>query len=251
MSVLDLIASRNFIAVNKTLVKIFGLEEAIILGELASEYAYWQDRNELDAEGFFFSTVENIEENTALKEKRQRKAINNLQNAGIIEIKLKGLPAKRYIKISTEQLTPILLNNSGEMSETSSAKKAELDTPKRRSNKNNINKISNKNKDIYISIISHLNEKAGTAYRAAGKATQGHINARLAEGFSVDDFYSVIDKKVAEWKGSEMEKYLRPETLFGNKFENYLNAPVAPAKTYGKNGVKIKQNTEDDLVGIL
>lgn len=76
-------------------------------------------------------------------------------------------------------------------------------------------------------IIDHLNEKAGTNYRANGQATQKHIKARLAEGFTVDDFITVIDKKCAEWKGSEMEKYLRPETLFGTKFENYLNAKTS------------------------
>lgn len=87
-------------------------------------------------------------------------------------------------------------------------------------------KEKEKRKEIYISVIDRLNEKAGTNYRASSKATQGHINARLAEGYTVDDFFKVIDKKVTEWKGGEMEKYLRPETLFGNKFENYLNAPV-------------------------
>lgn len=81
-------------------------------------------------------------------------------------------------------------------------------------------------KEIYAAIISRLNEKAGTNYRASSKATQGHINARIAEGYTLEDFFAVIDKKCAEWKGGEMEKYLRPETLFGNKFENYLNAPI-------------------------
>lgn len=82
-------------------------------------------------------------------------------------------------------------------------------------------------KHIYSSVISHLNEKAGTNYRATSKATKSHINARLSEGHTLDDFISVIDKKCAEWKGTNMEKYLRPETLFGSKFEGYLNAPAS------------------------
>ena len=102
-------------------------------------------------------------------------------------------------------------------------------------------------KEIYKSIIAHLNEKAGTSYRASSKATQGHINARLSEGYTVEDFYTVIDKKCTEWKGSDMEKYLRPETLFGNKFENYLNAPTSQRKTYGANGIAISQTPSDDL----
>ena len=105
--------------------------------------------------------------------------------------------------------------------------------------------------EIYRAIISYLNEKAGTNYRPTAQATQRHINARLSEGYTVDDFKEVIDKKCAEWKGGEMEKYLRPETLFGSKFESYLNAPTTPRKTYGANGVEIANAGSDDLDGIL
>lgn len=111
----------------------------------------------------------------------------------------------------------------------------------------NTNK-NTKNKELYTAILTRLNEKAGTNYRASSKATQGHINARLAEGYTVEDFYSVIDKKCAEWKGSEMEKYLRPETLFGSKFENYLNAPAVQKR--GANGIAVN-NTPSDLDGLF
>lgn len=88
-------------------------------------------------------------------------------------------------------------------------------------------KIKDKEKENILSdckaIIDYLNDKAGTAYRHSSKDTQSHIRARLADGFTVQDFRTVIDKKVDEWKGSEMEKYLRPSTLFGTKFEGYLN----------------------------
>lgn len=72
-------------------------------------------------------------------------------------------------------------------------------------------------------IVSYLNEKAGTKYRANTESTRRHIVARLNDSFTVDDFKVVIDKKCAEWKGSDYEKFLRPETLFGSKFESYLN----------------------------
>ena len=114
-------------------------------------------------------------------------------------------------------------------------------------NNKSYNKSLN-NKEIYNTILSYLNEKAGTNYRASSKATQGHINARIAEGYTVENFYSVIDKKCAEWKGSDMEKYLRPETLFGSKFENYLNAPAVP--TRGANGIAVN-NTPSDLDGLF
>ena len=106
-------------------------------------------------------------------------------------------------------------------------------------------------KEIYKSIIDRLNEKSGMNYRASSKATQGHINARLAEGYTLEDFFTVIDKKCAEWRGTEMEKYLRPETLFGSKFENYLNAPASRRQTVGASGIAVDQSAPDDLAGIF
>lgn len=86
-------------------------------------------------------------------------------------------------------------------------------------------------KEIYSRIVAYLNEKAGTNYRAGTKKTHTCIHARLAEGFTEDDFKTVIDKKCAEWIGTDFEKFLRPETLFGTKFESYLNAKVTTKKT--------------------
>lgn len=75
-------------------------------------------------------------------------------------------------------------------------------------------------------IIAYLNEKAGTSYKTTSKETRSKINARLKEGFTVDDFKNVIDKKCTEWLNDQkMSQYLRPSTLFGTKFEGYLNAP--------------------------
>ncbi|CRK80339.1 conserved phage C-terminal domain-containing protein [Neobacillus massiliamazoniensis] len=86
---------------------------------------------------------------------------------------------------------------------------------------------------IYIpfsEIVSYLNEKANTNYKYSSKKTKDLIKARWNDGFIFDDFKTVIDKKVSEWlRDKEMCKYLRPETLFGNKFEGYLNQ-----KSYGK-----------------
>lgn len=73
-------------------------------------------------------------------------------------------------------------------------------------------------------IIDYLNEKCGTRYKASSKKTQGLIKARFQEGFTLTDFTVVIDKKTAEWlTDKKMNQYLRPETLFGTKFEAYLN----------------------------
>ena len=76
-------------------------------------------------------------------------------------------------------------------------------------------------------IIQYLNDVCGTRYRYQTKGTQEHINARLKEGYTVDDFKLVIDKKFEEWHGTDMEKFLRPETLFAGKFESYLNQKIS------------------------
>lgn len=241
-----MIASNNYIVVNKQLAKIFGLEEAVILGELAGQMEYWQQRGEMN-DGYFYSTIENVKDNTTLSEKRQRSALNALKKAGIIDVKLAGMPAKRYIRINEHQLAPILLNNSGQNSATSYAKIDEQETPKQRTNNNNINNNKNNNKEIYIAVIDYLNSKAGTHYRASSKTTQQHINARLAEGFKTEDFERVVDNMWTAWKGTEWEQYMRPSTLFGSKFENYLNRKP---QNKGKNGVPVS-NKPSDLDGVF
>lgn len=94
---------------------------------------------------------------------------------------------------------------------------------------NNQSTKDSSTKDIYIEIIEYLNGKTGLAYRAKSKKTQQLIKARISEGFKIEDFFTVINKKTKEWKGTEFEKYLRPETLFGTKFEGYLNQKVRNA----------------------
>lgn len=89
--------------------------------------------------------------------------------------------------------------------------------------------------DTFKEIILHLNTRAGTNYQASTKKTQSCIHARIKEGFTIDDFKTVIDKKCAEWIGTEYEKYLRPETLFGTKFEGYLNARIIQKQSKAAN----------------
>lgn len=90
----------------------------------------------------------------------------------------------------------------------------------------------------YQEIIDYLNSKVGTSYRASSKATQRLVKARVNEGFEVKDFKKVIDIKVAAWKNDpKMSQYLRPATLFGTKFESYLNEPMPtrqPANPYDR-----------------
>lgn len=83
------------------------------------------------------------------------------------------------------------------------------------------------NKKYIIEIIAYLNERLGADFKHSTKKTQSLIKERINEGFTVDDFRTVIDKKCNEWIGTDFEKFLRPETLFSNKFEGYLNQKMS------------------------
>lgn len=110
-----------------------------------------------------------------------------------------------------------------------------FNTPMQQSLTNNINdNIDNKLDNIielkdnvpYQEIVNYLNNSAGTNYRASSKKTRELIKARINEGYTLEDFKVVIEKKTREWiNDNKMKAYLRPETLFGTKFEGYLNQP--------------------------
>lgn len=109
---------------------------------------------------------------------------------------------------------------------------------------------------ITADIINYLNSRTGSAYRSTTKKTQSLIKARIKEGFTPDDFLTVIDTKVAEWgRDPKMAQYLRPETLFGSHFESYLNQRVVPQQNnqanqnQGFGGYQQKQSIADQLNG--
>ncbi|MFU7515521.1 conserved phage C-terminal domain-containing protein [Clostridium sp. HCS.1] len=86
--------------------------------------------------------------------------------------------------------------------------------------------IYNNIKDKVSSIINYLNSKVGVMYKASNTKTVNLVKARLKDGFTIEDFKTVIDKKVKAWKGTIFEQYLTPFTLFGEKFEVYLNQKI-------------------------
>lgn len=71
--------------------------------------------------------------------------------------------------------------------------------------------------------IEYLNRVAGTSYSHAEVSTIDALFLLKKEGFTLEDFKAVIDKKWAEWKGTKMQQYVRPETLFGKNFKKYLH----------------------------
>ena len=91
------------------------------------------------------------------------------------------------------------------------------------------------NDDLIIEIIDFLNECTGKSYKANSKLAILNINARLKDGYTKDDFVKVISIKATKWLGTKWEDYLTPNTLFGNKFESYLNENIIVEKTKQQN----------------
>lgn len=94
-------------------------------------------------------------------------------------------------------------------------------------------KTENNNNILLIckEVISYLNLKAKKNFKVNTASHQKFIKARLKEGYVLEDFKKVVDVMVAKWKGTEYEQYLQPQTLFGNKMDNYLNQPMPKSST--------------------
>lgn len=166
--------------------------------------------------------------------------IANLKECGYLQVEIiregneikqrKMYPLTEMIRpINTNDNTPI--NNSVNTPIITNVK--ENNTSNNNTSINNINRIDILSGDPtsypYRDVIDYLNKQTGKQYKSTTKKNQTVIRARTDEGFSLDDFKRVIDNKVSEWKGTDMEKYLRPETLFGTKFEGYLNQGLQPS----------------------
>jgi uncharacterized phage protein (TIGR02220 family) len=139
----------------------------------------------------------------------------------------KGQVTGHYIKMNyifKKTTEDEIKNHTSEKPECGSIHSVENSTPNTL-NTNNKNTLST-NKINYNNIVDYLNLKAKTNYRSTTPKTQTLIKSRINEGFTEDDFKKVIDNMCSKWLGTDMAQYLRPETLFGNKFEGYLNIKI-------------------------
>lgn len=176
--------------------------------------------------GQFITSIKTLSAETGLSVKQVRTALNKLEMTGYAASKT----TNKYRIITVlgyydEQF-------SGKQKGKQDGKQTDNQRASKRATDNNINnKTSNivgQTPTAYSSeikaVVDYLNSKLGTKYRAQAEGNRKHIRARLKEGYGVDDFKTVIDSKCAEWLGTDCQKFLRPETLFGTKFESYLNA---------------------------
>lgn len=104
------IIQSNFIIANRNIINKFGINSAIMLGELYGRYNYFKKRNQLK-NGFFFATKNSIESSTKLTPYKQRNATKILENASILEVKYIDIPPKTYYKINEINLMKVLKNS--------------------------------------------------------------------------------------------------------------------------------------------
>ena len=117
MSILmSILSNDGYIILNKYVMKALGLHEAILLGELCSEYIYWYKEEKLQ-DGFFYSTRENIERETTLSPFQQRQALKKLTEMGLVEILEKDMPKKTYYKVDEEKVYKFLLETDLNLTE--------------------------------------------------------------------------------------------------------------------------------------
>ena len=227
MSILmSILSNDGYIILNKYVMKALGLHEAILLGELCSEYIYWYKEEKLQ-DGFFYSTRENIEKETTLSPFQQRQALKKLTEMGLVEILEKDMPKKTYYKVDEEKVYKFLLETDLNLTEvkkfndktsnnlTSSDEKIKhkevekLDINNNNINNNNINN-NNKNNNILSNLITGETEQ---------KEEMGY-----EEIFKQNIEYDIL---VQDIKNKELIKNITDiavETLNTTKTKIYINS---------------------------
>ena len=231
MSILmSILSNDSYIILNKNIMKKIGLYESILLGELCSEYVYWYKENKLQ-DGYFYSTRENIEEETTLSSHQQRKALKALISLGFIEIIEKDMPKKVYYKINEERIYKFLIEEDLEVTDvknfnyktlknlTSSSEKIERqDVKKFNINNNNINNNKNNNNKILSNLIGNNN-----------KDVLGEIDKMDYETiFKKNIEYDIL---IQDYKTKDLLQNITDiavETLNTSKKEVYINSEAKP-----------------------
>lgn len=186
----------------------------------------WHDRN---GKVFMYFTTAEFCEELGCSEKTVTKIKKELVTSGLLKEERQGLtkPNRLYI-LGPKIVQQTILEPEKLPSRT--VENTTLDTQEVQTIKTDIIKtdIDNNNNKLSIckEVISYLNLKAKKNFKVDTASHQKFIKARLKEGYVLEDFKKVVDIMVAKWEGTEYEQYLQPQTLFGNKMDNYLNQPM-------------------------
>jgi len=169
----------------------------------------------------YFASLYNVSKTSV------KKWLKSLEDGGYIHREVKYKEGRK--EIDTRWITIVTYPREEKLPTPRQEKGPDNNTVINNTSNNTVNNnMSSKLDDAaesipYKTIIEYLNDKADRKYKHSTGKTKTLIKARWNEGFTLNDFKTVIDKKVTSWSSNDMSKYLRPETLFGTKFESYLN----------------------------
>lgn len=183
-----------------------------------------------------------------------RRALDIFQTFGMIEVIDNTYMVSNWLQYQNQKGLEELKKNHAEAQKRYREKQKELKLEKKSditvtSRSDIIDSISISYSSSIGNIVNYLNNKSNKNYRSNSNNTIKHIKARLNEGYTEEDFYRVIDWKCSQWlEDPKMSEYLRPDTLFGSKFESYLNS--APKKAEKKKEVYkpivVEEETDDE-----
>lgn len=266
--------SKHPIFVDTDLAVVIGLKEAVVAQQLNywlhsksakiingrrwiyNTYEKWQK------DSFPFFTIATIRRTFGSLEKQKIVLTGNFNKAGFDKTK--------WYSIDEERLDELMSRRCAQNEQTMCSKRADGAAQNEQTNtryytetttdkdiyssanteqlKTQKNSLINTEPSIYREIINYLNERIGAKYKPSSAINKRLIDARAKEGYSLDDFKTVIDNKCATWSNDQkMSKYLRPQTLFGTKFESYLNekAPSIPQHTDFKKAMLTDDTVEN------
>jgi len=164
--------------VNKDLAKKTSVDCALLLSDLISKYAYFEEKDmlvEFKGDYYFFATAESIEEDTTFSYKVQKRTIDELKKHGLIKTKLMGVPAKLHFTICEDKILLLL--------QTSSSKKSILDKPKsqnlynkNKENKNKEKETTTKEKIEVVEVPDFVKKEQEEKRKLAEEYTAGKLN---------------------------------------------------------------------------
>lgn len=206
---LDFLDSGNYISVNRTLVRKFGLHMAVIIGELASEARYWQGKGALN-EGWFFSTVENIEDATGINAYYQRAAVKELVELGLVEVDYRETPRKRFFRLNTMNILREMSDDGKTAGQAQSFTECTTsDSPSERLMVHPVHDNNNNKQQQETTTRNNMGKKRKSASKTPTREEVREYVRDKGYHFDPDHFFDYYDssnwhlqggKKVSNWK---------------------------------------------------
>ena len=220
----QLLMSSNYWTLNKEVVRMFGIETAFMLSNLAEAESMMSDD-----EGWFYQTHETVESITGLSRHKQDVAIDKLEKEGILYKDVRGIPAKRYFKLDYENLTNKFVKNSQTRMQKVNKQECEKSATNKESNINKVNKESN-DKDSQQSQKRYADD---SQYMKAAVYLFEKIKERLPNK-KEPDFQKWADevRKTVELDGIPIERY--KQVLDWSQKDDFWQANILSTNKFRK-----------------